>query len=422
MPLAAIFLPMDLTKDIAVIGAGPTGLMAAEVLAGCGHRVTIYDRMATPGRKFLMAGRGGLNLTHSEPLDRFVTRYGEAADWLGPHIRAFPPKEVRAGCEEMGEPTFIGTSGRVFPRSMKAAPMLRTWLRRLNEMGVRFAMRHTWWGWEGTSLAFANAAGEEVIVSPYATLLALGGASWPRLGADGSWVDILAPSGVEIEPLKAANCGFSVPWSQLFRSRYAGQPLKPLAITHNGVTHQGEAMITLHGLEGGVVYAHSAALRKSIEKHGRADMTLDLRPGMSHEDLTRKLDIPRTSKSLSKYLQRTGLSPMIISLLHESIAHGDLTQAPPHQLARQIKAMPLTFTATAGLARAISTAGGVKREALTEDFMLKAIPGVFVAGEMLDWEAPTGGYLLQGCFSTAVAAAKGVLRYCEQQNPEAAIA
>lgn len=410
---------MTQNKHIAIIGAGPSGLMAAEILAGSGHAVTVYDRMPMPARKLLMAGRGGLNLTHSEPLEQFITRYGKAADWLAPHIRAFPPDELRAGCEDMGIETFIGSSGRVFPKSMKAAPLLRAWLQRLDKLGVRFATRHYWQGWQGDALRFTNEAGGEVLVTPDATLLALGGASWPRLGSVGEWAGLLAARGVAISPLKPANCGFTVPWSDYFRSRFAGVPLKPVALSHNNITRQGEAMITASGIEGGAVYALSADLRDTIETQGSALLRLDLRPGMQVEVLTQKLSA-RGSKSLSSFLRSAGFSPIASALLHETMKPEALAHASPATLAEWLKALPITLTATAGLARAISTAGGIERHALTADFMLRAIPGTFAAGEMLDWEAPTGGYLLQACFSTSVAASQGILRYLADKQMQSA--
>lgn len=399
------------TKSIAIIGAGPSGLMAAEILAAAGHKVTVCDRMPSPGRKFLMAGRGGLNLTHSEPLDSFISRYGDAAGWLAPHIRAFTPDMLRAWCEGLGQETFVGSSGRVFPRSMKAASLLRAWLKRLEKLGVNFAARHTWEGWEGDALQFSDAAGQKLLANPDATLLALGGGSWSRLGSDGKWSQILAAAGVKLSPLRPTNCGFIVPWSDYFSTRFAGTPLKPVALTHNGITRQGEGMITARGLEGGAVYALSASLREAIAAQGSAVLQLDLSPSISTEALTQKLQAPRGNKSFSTYLRRAGLSPLSVALLREVTSAEELAQATPGALAMRLKALPITLTATTGLARAISTAGGIERGAVDEHFMLRARPGVFAAGEMLDWEAPTGGYLLQGCFSTAHAAAQGILRY-----------
>lgn len=401
----------EIKKNIAIIGGGPGGLMAAEILASSGHIVTVCERMPSLGRKLLMAGRGGLNLTHSEPLDSFISRYGDAADWLAPHIRAFPPERLRAWCEGLGQETFIGSSGRVFPRSMKASPLLRAWLKRLNELGVKFAMRYEWQGWEKDELLFSDAEGKAVLAKPDATLLALGGASWPRLGSDGGWSKILEASGIALARLRPSNCGFVVPWSEHFRERFADQPLKPVALTHQGLARKGEAMITARGLEGGVVYALSASLRNAIDKDGIALLHIDLWPDVPGKTLQQKLNIPRGAKSFSTYLRSAGLSPLAIALLREVTPPEQLHQLTQAALAERIKALPVTLTATVDITRAISTAGGIKAEALDENFMLRKLPGVFAAGEMLDWEAPTGGYLLQGCFSTAYAAAQGMLKF-----------
>ena len=403
---------MKAVKNIAIIGAGPSGLMAAEIIAKAGHRVTIYDHMASPGRKLLMAGRGGLNLTHSEPFENFLKRYNEAADWLKPFIQSFPPAALRAWCEELGQETFTGSSGRVFPKAMKAAPLLRAWLRKLDGLGVKFQPNHYWLGWKNKDLHFTNAVGETLAVKTDATLLALGGASWPRLGSDGHWTTILEAYGIALSPLRPANCGFSVPWSEYFSARFAGAPLKPVAFTYDGVARQGEAMITKQGLEGGLVYSYSAALRESIILHGKAVLSLDMRPGVTQEALQKKLELPRGSQSFSSYLRRAGLSPLAVALLREMTSSQDLNDAQPAWLAKRFKALPVTLTVTAPIARAISTAGGIKKEALDEHCMLRNLPGVFAAGEMLDWEAPTGGYLLQGCFSTAFAAANGIVKFC----------
>lgn len=390
-----------LMHNIAIIGAGPTALMVAETLAQSGHAVHLYDQMPTPARKLLIAGRGGLNLTHSEPLETFLPRYGAAADWLAPSIHTFPPQALRDWCESLGEETFVGSSGRVFPRSMKAVTLLRAWLQRLEKLGVRYYPRHQWLGWHEGRLRFNTPHGE-ILLRRDATLLALGGASWPRLGSTGIWVNILEAEGVNITPLRPANSGFTVNWSEHFRTRFAGQPLKPLAITHEGITRQGEAMITAQGIEGGLIYAHSAALREAIARDGQTQIHLDLRPGMTLEMLRNKL-AARGSKSLGSFLRSAGFSPLAVALIHET--------APGTDLAAHIKSLPLILTGTTGMARAISTAGGIARDALDDRFMLKNKPGIFAAGEMLDWEAPTGGYLLQACFSTAVAAAQGISDY-----------
>jgi uncharacterized flavoprotein (TIGR03862 family) len=406
---------MPKQKRIAIIGGGPSGLIATEILAGAGHRVTVYDHMPSLGRKLLMAGRGGLNLTHSEPLEKFITRYGAASDWLAPHIYAFPPDALRAWCEGLGQETFVGSSGRVFPRSMKAAPLLRAWLQRLEQLGARFAAQHHFQGWKDHALQFTNAQQETILVEADVTLLAMGGASWPRLGSNGAWGDMLSQEGIALSPLRPANCGFAVAWSEYFGTRFAGTPLKPVSLTHDGISQQGELMITARGIEGGAVYALSALLRESIVQQGSAVLQLDLRPTMTLEALTQKLQTPRSNQSLSTFLRRAGLPPLAIALLRETASAEELSQATPATLAARLKHVPLMLTATTGLTRAISTAGGISRSVLTEDFMLHAKPGVFAAGEMLDWEAPTGGYLLQGCFSTAVAAANGMLAFLESK-------
>lgn len=398
-------------KHIAIIGAGPAGLFAAELLAQAGCRVSIYDQMPSPARKFLIAGRGGLNLTHSEPLEQFLTRYGAAQDWLAPMIHAFPPEALRAWCEDLGEETFVGSSGRVFPKSMKAAPLLRAWLRRLESLGVTLHSRHTWQGWKEGALHFTNAQNESVLVTPDATLLALGGASWPRLGSTGAWTTILSEKGVEITPLTPANCGFVVAWSPYFAEKFAGNPLKSVLLSCDDHTHHGEVMITAQGIEGGAIYALSSTLRDTLSTQGNATITLDLRPQMTVSNLAQKLSKPRKGKSLSTSLKSIGFTALHVALLREAYSAEQLSQADAIQLATYLKSIPLTLTATTGMARAISSAGGITRNAFNNHLMLKNIPNVFVAGEMLDWEAPTGGYLLQGCFSTAFAAAKGILNY-----------
>jgi uncharacterized flavoprotein (TIGR03862 family) len=397
---------------IAIIGAGPSGLMAAEILAKAGCRVSVYDQMPSPARKFLIAGRGGLNLTHSEPLETFIPRYREAADWLAPAIRALPPDALRAWCEGLGQETFIGSSGRIFPKSMKAAPLLRAWLKRLDSLGVVAEWRHRWLGWEGSALLFTHTATDEPVrIHADATLLALGGASWPRLGSDGGWVEMLQAHGVAPSPFRPSNCGFIVPWSDHFKTRFAGQPLKNITIMFEGKTYQGEAMITQNGIEGGVIYALSASLRDLIDAHGQAVIHMDLRPSVNIQTLLRKLQKPRGSKSFSRFLQGVGFSTVAIGLLRELTPTEHFKTDNMSGLAASIKALPLTLTATSGIQKAISSAGGIAREALDADYMLHNSPGVFAAGEMLNWEAPTGGYLLQGCFSTAHAAAHGILRY-----------
>jgi uncharacterized flavoprotein (TIGR03862 family) len=396
---------MQTRKNIAIIGGGPAGLIAAEFLAKSAD-VTIYDRMPSLGRKLLMAGRGGLNLTHSENLEKFISRYGAASNWIAQYIHAFPPDALRAWCEGLGQEVFVGSSGRVFPKVMKAAPLLRAWLRRLDDMGVRYAARHTWQGWEGSSLKFSNADGEAVLVNADATLLALGGASWPRLGSDGGWAEILAQAGVKLTPLRPANCGFMTGWSEYFFQNFAGAPIKAIAVSHNGIAHQGEVMITAQGIEGGAIYAISSALRDAIDTKGFAEVQIDLRPNMTVDALAKKLQ-ERGSQSLSTYLKKAGFSPVAIALLREVTPPEALNNS--EAIAARLKSLPVRLIGTAGIARAISTAGGIALSELNSDLMLKAKPGVFAAGEMLDWEAPTGGYLLQACFATGVAAAKGIL-------------
>ena len=402
---------------VAVIGAGPAGLMAAEVLAGQGVAVTVYDRMPSAGRKFLIAGRGGLNLTHSEDLPVFLQRYGDAAPRLRAAIEALPPSAVRAWCEGLGQETFVGTSGRVFPKSLKASPLLRAWLRRLAAAGVGFAFRHRWTGWDTSGGLEFDTPGGRVSVHADAAVLALGGASWPKLGSDGGWADALAGAGVSIAPLKPANCGFLVNWSDVFRSRFEGQPLKRIALTFRDASARGEAVITRHGLEGGAVYALSALLREAIAASGEAVLRIALRPDIDMADLQRRLAAPRGKQSLSTFLRKAvNLSPPAIGLLNEAAASASvpLASMDPASLGALINAVPVRLTGTASIARAISTAGGVAFDALDENFMLRARPGTFAAGEMLDWEAPTGGYLLQASFATGVAAARGALAWLGQ--------
>ena len=395
--------------SVAVVGGGPAGLMAAEVLSAAGVSVTVYERMATPGRKLLMAGRGGLNLTHSEPLDVFLRRYGDAADWMRPILDGFPPAALIAWAEGLGQPTFVGSSGRVFPKTLKASPLLRAWLARLEVQGVRFRLRHDWRGWNAAGGLVFRAEGREIEVPrPEATILALGGASWPKLGATGGWADILSGRGVSLRPFRPANCGFRADWSQAFRERFAGSPLKPASFTFDSRAIRGEAVITGAGIEGGAVYALSAALRDAIEAAGSAMLAIDLAPDLAIDRLAAKLDRPSRGQSLSTFLRKAAnLSPVAINLLRET--HGDALARDAGGLARQIKSMPIRLTGTQSIERAISTAGGVALDAVGDGLRLNDMPDVLVAGEMLDWEAPTGGYLLQACLATGVAAAKAVL-------------
>ncbi len=405
---------MSAARRIAVIGAGPAGLMAAEVMAGRGAAVTVYEGMPSVGRKFLLAGRGGLNLTHSEDLDKFVARYGAAASHLRPAIEAFPPEALRAWSEQLGQETFVGTSGRVFPKSLKTSPLLRAWLRRLDGSGVRLALRHRWTGWDENGDIIMSTPSGSVTVHADAVVLALGGASWPRLGSDGGWADILGKAGIAIAPLRSANCGFVVNWSSVFREKFEGHPLKRIALTFGDTTVRGEAIITREGLEGGGVYALSGALRDAIAANEEALLTIALRPDMPAGELQQRLAAPRGKQSFSNVLRKAvKLSPVAIGLLQEAaVASGyKLSAMSAPAVAALINAVPLCLTATAPLASAISTAGGISFDEIDEHFMLRKRPGVFVAGEMLDWEAPTGGYLLQACFSTGAAAGKGAMAW-----------
>ena len=388
--------------------------MAAEVLARGGARVTVYDAMPSAGRKFLMAGRGGLNLTHSEPLPEFLARYREAMPRLAAAIEAFPPEALRAWSEALGQPTFVGTSGRVFPKAFKASPLLRAWLQRLNAEGVTFAFRHRWIGWDTQGrLQFRTPDGMQA-VDVSAAVLALGGASWPRLGSDAGWVDILAAKGVAISPLKPANCGFAVAWSDVFRDRFEGEPLKGVVLSVGPHSARGEAVVTRSGIEGGAVYALSAELREAILLDGEASLTIALRPDLGTDDLAKKLSVPKGKQSLSNFLRKAiKLSPIAVGLLQEAARALGLSLAsmPPADLARFINAVPITLTGVAPIARAISSAGGIAFDELDADYMIRRLPGIFAAGEMLDWEAPTGGYLLQASFATGVAAGKGAMKW-----------
>ncbi len=384
---------------IAIIGAGPAGLIAADVLSAAGKRVVVCERMPSVARKFLMAGRGGLNLTHSEALDGFVSRYG-AASRLAPILADFTPADLVRWANDLDQETFVGSSGRVFPKAMKASPLLRAWLTRLAAQGVEIRTRTTWQGWnDDGALLFEN--GEAVHAE--ATMLALGGASWPRLGSDGSWREALAARGVSVAPFQPANVGFNVAWSDHVRSKFAGQPLKTIALRCDGRVVRGEAMITEYGIEGSAIYALSAELRTRTP----VTISLDLRPDLTLAEIAAKLARAKSGDTLSSTLRKTlGLSPLAVTLLHEN-------GSPPRDsgaLAERIKAVPITLTSARGLERAISSAGGVRWDAVDDNLQLRAIPNTYVAGEMLDWEAPTGGYLLQACFSIGVWAARAILR------------
>lgn len=394
---------------IAIIGAGPAGLKAAEVLAKEGHSITIYDQKTSPARKFLMAGRGGLNITHSEPLDVFMTHYGTAADFLRPAIEAFPPQALRDWCDELGEVTFIGSSGRVFPKSFKSSPLLRAWLIRLGNLGVQLKLNYRLQSWGyGNRPVFDTPEGEKE-VKVDAILLALGGASWPKLGSDAKWVPLLEQFRIKIHTFQPSNCGFHCNLSPFFKQKFAGSPLKNITLTHRNKTVHGEIMLSKNGIEGGGIYALSAPLREDITQHHRATISIDFKPDWSEEHIAQLLDKPRGRDSLSNTLRKAvALSPVAIGLLLEDRA---LSMLSSRGLAQRIKHYPLLLNATFPLDRAISSAGGIDLSEVTEDFMLKKRAGIFVAGEMLDWEAPTGGYLLQASFSTAVMAANGIIKF-----------
>jgi uncharacterized flavoprotein (TIGR03862 family) len=404
-------------KSVAVIGGGPAGLMAAETLAKSGARVTVYEQKPSFGRKFLMAGRGGLNLTHSEDVEQFLARYGAAERHLRGSIEKFSRTDLIAWAEALGQETFTGSSGRVFPKAMKASPLLRAWIARLSALGVEFMLRHAWKGWDGGALCFRTPDGD-LPVKADATVLALGGASWPKLGSDGVWVRILEDSGVSVSKLKPANCGFAANWTEHFRERHAGQPLKAIALNFDDRTERGEVMITRDGLEGGAIYALSAPLRAGIERQGGAILLFDLRPDVSREKLETQLQSSRGKDSLSNFLRKKiHLSSAATGLLNEiAIGQGAmLAEMNSPALASLIKSVPVKLMAAAPIERAISTAGGVRFDQIDRNFMLLAKPGVFVAGEMLDWEAPTGGYLLHACFATGASAGRGVLQWLERK-------
>jgi uncharacterized flavoprotein (TIGR03862 family) len=411
-------------RSVAVIGGGPAGLMAAEVLSRGGVRVDLFDAMPSVGRKFLLAGKGGMNLTHSEAIDAFLARYGAQRDRIAPWLAAFGPQQLRDWAQDLGVATFIGSSGRVFPADMKAAPLLRAWLHRLRLAGVHFHMRHRWLGWDTMqrdALHFATPDGERRVQAD-AVVLALGGGSWPQLGSDGTWTPVLAQRGIAVMPLRPANCGFDAPWTEYFRTRFAGQPLKSVVAScvdaAGRVQHrQGEFVITASGIEGSLVYALSASLRDRIAADGSALIHLDLAPGKDLQRVTGEIAHPRGSRSMASHLQsRVGIAGVKAGLLRELAAPEDYADAA--RLAASIKALPLRLTGVRPIAEAISSAGGVAFESVDDKLMVKSVPGVFCAGEMLDWEAPTGGYLLTACFASGVCAGRAALAWLDCAAPD----
>lgn len=398
---------------VAIVGGGPAGLMASEVLSQNGVLVDVYDAMPSMGRKFLMAGRGGMNITHAEPFAEFITRYGVHRPDLEPLLHDFSPNALRGWIHGLGIATFVGTSGRVFPTDMKAAPLLRAWLHRLREGGVRFHARHRWTGWDSqNSLCFSTPNGEHLAKAD-AVIFALGGASWPQLGSDGAWIPLLTQRGINIAPLRPSNCGFDIAWGAHFRERFVGEPLKSVSASFKTIRKHGECVISKHGIEGGLIYALSAALRDEIERNGSATLNLDLLPDWSLQRVQTEVSRPRGSRSLSSHLQsRLGLKGVKTNLLREVLSAEQMHD--PALLATAIKSLPLRLIAPRPLSEAISSAGGVMFESLDEKLMLENLPGIFCAGEMLDWEAPTGGYLLTACFASGYAAGNGVLNWLQK--------
>jgi uncharacterized flavoprotein (TIGR03862 family) len=399
-------------KSVAVIGGGPAGLMAAEVVSARGVKVDAYDSMPSVGRKFLMAGKSGLNITHSEPFERFVSRYGKHRAQIEPLLKNFGPDELRQWVHGLGIETFVGTSGRVFPMGMKASPLLRAWLKRLNDSGVTFHLRHKWTSWlPDASLKLETPEGEKVI-KPDAVLLALGGGSWSRLGSDGAWVPWLEQAGVQVEALKPSNCGFDVDWTPHFRERFDGHPIKSVVLSFGSFRQQGEFIVTREGVEGGLIYAASARIRDEISARGKAIISLEMAPNRSLEWLIEKLSHPRGSRTMASHLEkRVGIKGVKAGLLREFVPKEEFAHA--ERLAHFIKNLPIPLMATRPLDEAISTAGGVTFESLDENLMIRSMPGVFCAGEMLDWEAPTGGYLLTACFASGYTAGTGVLEWLD---------
>ena len=402
-------------SEVSIIGAGPAGLMAAEVLSQAGVKVNVFDAMPSVGRKFLMAGKGGMNITHAEPIEQFLSRYGSQQDNLAPIIRAFSPDVLRAWVKDLGIETFVGSSGRVFPTEMKAAPLLRAWLHRLRTNGVRFHMRQHWQGWDAEGKLILGTQNGEQRIQPDILILALGGGSWPQLGSTGFWVSWLAALGITVMPLQPANCGFETLWSAYFLSQFAGQPIKTVRINFENTqgqrfSQQGELMVSEYGLEGGLIYALSAPLREQITLTGSALITLDLLPDRDLASIITKLSGSRGKNSLSNFLRKQlSLDSVKIALLREVLSAEEMNH--PHVLAQTLKAIPIKLIHTRPISEAISSAGGVSFTELNQQLMLHKLPGVFCCGEMLDWEAPTGGYLLTACLASGRAAGFGALAW-----------
>ena len=403
---------------VAIVGGGPAGLIAAETARAAGAEVDVYEGKGSVGRKFLIAGKGGLNLTHSDPFALFVSRYRERAAQVGAWLADFDADALRAWAQAQGVETYVGSSGRVFPLDRKAAPLLRGWVRRLKDAGVRFHVQHRWQGWTGDgALRFAGAEGEHVVHAD-ACVLALGGGSWPQLGSDGAWQDLLRARGVEVAPLRPANCGFDIDWSAHFRERHAGAPLKPVVahwrdLQGHAQALQGECVVSEHGIEGSLIYALAADLREAIAAHGATTLWLDLAPGRALARLQAELGKPRGGRSFGEHLRRqAGIDGVKAALLFEVL--GKEAASDPSRAAAVLKRLPLTLQRPRPLAEAISSAGGVRLEALDPALMLHALPGTFCAGEMLDWEAPTGGYLLSACFASGVRAGRGAVAWLQR--------
>jgi uncharacterized flavoprotein (TIGR03862 family) len=405
------------SKTVIIIGAGPAGLMAAEVIKTAGHQVQIFDAKPSACRKFLLAGVGGMNITHSEPYPLFIQRYYDKANWLNQSISAFNPDDLRNWIHQLGIDTFVGSSGKVFPKEMKAAPLLRKWLKRLRESGIQFHMRHRLINIDQKHLTFQH--NEETVSHEFdAVVLALGGASWSKLGSDGAWQTFLADKDISINPLQSANCGFLCEWSEHLKTRFEGTPLKNIAfnfitLSNDNITRKGECIVTRDGMEGSLIYAYSKHLRESINATGISHLSIDLLPDISKDQLKKKLQTKQGKDSFSKYLKRTtGLTGIKAALLYERCNKSDLGSTD--SLIECIKTLPVSFTATKPIEEAISSAGGICEESLNKHLMLNTLPGVFCAGEMLDWEAPTGGYLLTACFATGRLAGQGVVEYLKK--------